>query len=50
MNNETRNMLLALMRGLTHTDGATQFDEGTPVIRGGDIQVLINAIKNVPTI
>lgn len=47
MNTETKEMLLALINGLITYDGGNQFYEGTPCIRGNNIQILINAIKGL---
>lgn len=46
MNNETKEMLLALIKGLTTYDNENQYYEGTPCIKGNNLQVLINTIKN----
>lgn len=47
MNNETKEMLLALIKGLTIYDGSSQYDNGTPCIKGENLKILINTIKNV---
>ena len=46
MNNQTKEMLLALIKGLTTYDGSSQYYEGTPCIKGKNLEVLINTIKN----
>ena len=38
--------LLALIKGLTTNEGATQFYNGTPCIKGKNYETLINFIKN----
>lgn len=38
--------LLALIRGLTTYQDATQYDEGTPCIKGNNLNILIEFIKN----
>ena len=47
MNKETKEMLLALIKGLTTRDGGNQFYDGTPCISGKNLEVLINTIKNM---
>ena len=47
MDNQIKEMLLALIKGLTTRDGETQYDYGTPCIKGKNLEVLINAIKNM---
>ena len=47
MDKQTKEMLLALIKGLTTKDGATQYDNGTPCIKGKNLEVLINTIKNL---
>lgn len=42
LNKET---LLALIKGLTTYDGS-QYDRGTPCIKGKNLEILINFIKN----
>lgn len=46
MNNETKEMLLALIRGLTTNEGSNQYYEGTPCIKGKNLEILITTIKN----
>jgi len=41
-----KELLLALIRGLTTYDGETQYYEGTPCIRGKNYETLIQFIKN----
>lgn len=43
LNKET---LLALIKGLTTYSGASQYDNGTPCIKGENLEILINFIKN----
>ena len=38
--------LLALIAGLTTREGASQYDSGTPCIKGKNLEILINFIKN----
>lgn len=38
--------LLALIKGLTTYVGANQYDNGTPCIKGKNLEILINFIKN----
>lgn len=47
MDSQTKEMLLALIKGLTINDGASQYDNGTPCIKGKNLEILINAIKNI---
>lgn len=47
MNTETKEMLLALINGLTTYDGGSQYYEGTPCIKGNNLQILINTIKQL---
>lgn len=47
MNTETKEMLLALIEGLTTRDGESQYYEGTPCIKGNNLQILVNTIKNL---
>lgn len=47
MDNETKEMLLALIKGLAENDGANQYYEGTPCIKGKNLEVLIRTIKNL---
>ena len=46
MNNETKEMLLALIRGLTTNEGGSQYYEGTSCIKGKNLEILITTIKN----
>ena len=46
MDNETKEMLLALIKGLTTDEGSNQYYEGTPCIKGKNLEVLIRTIKN----
>lgn len=46
MDNQTKEMLLALIKGLTTYDGSSQYYEGTKCIKGKNLEVLINTIKN----
>ena len=39
--------LLALIRGLSQTQGQTQYDNGEKVIRGRNLELLIDAIKRM---
>ena len=44
-----KKMLLAIVKGLITTEGATQFYEGVRCIKGEDkIQTLLNAINLLP--
>lgn len=43
INKET---LLALIKGLTSYEGASQYDDGTPCIKGKNLEILIKFIKN----
>ena len=50
MNNrvqEIKDMLLALINGLTSHDGSSQYYNGTPCIKGKNLEVLITTIKNI---
>ena len=47
MDNETKEMLLALIKGLTINDGNNQYYEGTPCIKGKNLEILTNTIKNL---
>ena len=47
MDYETKEMLLALIRGLTIRDNETQYYEGTPCIKGKNLEILTNTIKNL---
>lgn len=47
MDNETKEMLLALIKGLTTNDDANQYYEGTPCIKGKNLEILIKVIKNL---
>ena len=47
MDNETKETLLALIKGLTTAEGASQYYDGTPCIKGKNLQILINTIKNL---
>ena len=47
MNNETKEMLLALIKGLTTYDNGSQYYEGTPSIKGNNLAILINTIKSM---
>ena len=38
--------LLALIKGLTTHDGASQYDNGSPCIKGKNYEILIQFIKN----
>lgn len=48
MKNKTidKEALLALIRGLTTQEGATQFDAGKPCIKGKNYEILIQFITN----
>ena len=46
MNNQTKETLLALIKGLTKTHGANQFFEGYKSIDENGIKILENFIKN----
>ena len=41
-----KNVLLALIRGLTTRDGESQYYEGIPVIKGKNYETLIQFIQN----
>ena len=41
-----KELLLAIIRGLTTRQGQTQYDNGTPVISGKNYELLIEYIKN----
>lgn len=43
VNKET---LLALIKGLTSYDEASQYDDGTPCIKGKNLEILIKFIEN----
>lgn len=47
MSNQEKETLLALINGLTTYVGESQYYEGTPCIKGNNIQILVNAIKNM---
>lgn len=47
MDTQTKEMLLALIKGLTTQDCSSQYYEGTPCIKGRNLEVLINTIKNM---
>ena len=47
MDDKTKAILLALIRGLTTHDGCSQYYEGTPCIKGDNLEVLIHTIKNM---
>ena len=47
MDLETKQMILALIKGLTINDGGNQYYEGTPCIKGKNLEILINTIKNI---
>ena len=47
MDYETKQMLLALIMGLTTNDGSNQYYEGTPCIKGQNLEILIRTIKNL---
>ena len=47
MTAEKKEMLLAMIRGLTITQGETQYDEGEKVIKGRNLELLIQYIKNM---
>ena len=47
MNTEMKEMLLALIKGLTTYDGESQYYEGTPCIKGNNLKVLINTINGL---
>lgn len=47
MDSQTKEMLLALIKGLTVQDGNSQYYDGTPCIKGKNLEILINAIKNM---
>ena len=49
MKEETKEMLLALIKGLTTEDGGNQYYDGTPCIKGKNLEILTNTIKNLPT-
>jgi hypothetical protein len=38
--------LLALIKGLTTYVGTSQYDNGTPCIKGKNLEILINFIKS----
>ena len=38
--------LLALIKGLTTNEGESQYDNGTPCIKGKNYEILIKFIKN----
>jgi hypothetical protein len=48
MKNKTidKETLLALIRGLTTHDGANQYTDGTPCIKGKNYELLIQFITN----
>lgn len=46
MDERTKKTLLALIDGLTVRIGASQYDYGTPCIKGDNLQILIDFIKN----
>lgn len=46
MDNETKEMLLALIKGLTTNKGGSQYYEGTPCIEGKNLEILIRTIKS----
>jgi hypothetical protein len=46
MDKDTKEMLLALINGLTTREGSSQYDSGTPCIKGRNLEILINTIKN----
>ena len=39
--------LLALIKGLTTHEGASQYNTGIPCIKGKNYEILINYIKNL---
>lgn len=47
MDTQTKEMLLALIKGLTTNDGRTQYDDGTPCIKGKNLEILVATIKNI---
>lgn len=46
MDNNTKTTLLALIDGLTKTQGASQYDRGDKIIDEQGIKILKNFIKN----
>lgn len=44
---EIKDMLLALIKGLTSQDGSSQYFNGTPCIKGKNLEVLITTIENI---
>ena len=47
MDYETKQMLLALIRGLTTNEGGNQYCEGIPCIKEKNLEILITTIKNL---
>lgn len=47
MNEQTKEMLLALIKGLTTDEGCSQYYEGTPCIKRKNLEVLIATIKGL---
>lgn len=47
MDQKAKAMLLALIKGLTTTDDASQYYDGTPCIKGTNLEVLIATIENM---
>lgn len=43
INKET---LLAIIKGLTTYDGASQYDDGVPCIKGKNLEILIKFVEN----
>ena len=46
MDEHMKRMLLALIQGLITYEGGSQYYEGTPCIKGGKLDTLIDFIKN----
>lgn len=42
-----KQILLALIKGLTSYEGQSQYDNGTPCIKGKNYEILVNFIKNL---
>ena len=47
MTDKKKEMLLAMIRGLTITQGETQYDSGEKAIKGRNLELLIEFIKNM---
>lgn len=47
MTSNEKDTLIAFIKGLSQTQGATQYDNGTKIIKGKNLDLLIDFIKKM---